>query len=318
MSAAGARFLVVDPDEGHRHAIASVLARSGEVCAVAGVDDTAPLGDDVDLVLASYDGLGPAGSATLLQRFSSLRGRGRVLLFVGTVDRAALAALFGEHGLSNVLARTGELDVVDLEVTVEKILRGDVFGIARYFPGDAARETIVVRGSDEREALLSRARDFALGVGAQGRFAELLCNACDEMLTNALYNAPVDAAGAPRFAHLSRTQPVTLADDEAVIVTLCSDGKEMGISVSDPFGSLKAGTITQYLAKCLRRGSDLVDEKEGGAGLGLFYVFEAVSHFVVNLQAGRRTETIGILDVRGRYKDFVTRPKSFNVFVAAP
>ena len=313
-----ARFLVIDPDEGHRSAIADVLARAGgEVRGVAGVDGDGATDDGVELVLASYDGLGGAGAAALLRRYSSLRARGRVLLFVGSVDRPALAALFGEHGLSNVLARTGELDVVDLEVTVKKILRGDVFGIDRYFPADAARETIVVRASSERDALLARARDFALGVGAQGRFADLLCNACDEMLTNALYNAPVDETGASRFAHLSRTQPVTLGDDEAVVVTLCSDGKEMGIAVSDPFGSLKAGTITQYLAKCLRRGSDLVDEKEGGAGLGLFYVFEAVSHFVVNLQAGRRTEMIGILDVRGRYKDFVARPKSFNVFVAA-
>lgn len=314
-----ARFLVIDPDEGHRRAIGAVLARGGgEVHAVGSVEDVGGSDAAIDLVLASYDGLGPVSSAALLRRFSTLRARGRVLLFVGAVDRAALAALFGEHGLSNVLARTGELDTADLEVTVEKILRGDVFGIDRYFTKDAARESIVVRATSEREALLSRAREFALSAGAQGRFADLLCNACDEMLTNALYNAPVDVAGAPRFAHLSRTQPVRLANDEAIVVTLCSDGKEMGISVSDPFGSLKAGTITQYLAKCLRRGNDLVDEKEGGAGLGLFYVFEAVSHFVVNLQAGRRTETIGILDVRGRYKDFVTRPKSFNVFVAAP
>ncbi|OGQ13269.1 MAG: hypothetical protein A2138_07205 [Deltaproteobacteria bacterium RBG_16_71_12] len=176
---------------------------------------------------------------------------------------------------------------------------------------------LTVRGSVEREALLAAARDFALAAGAQGRFADLLCNACDELLTNALYNAPVDREGKPRFAHLSRTTPVQLEPSEAIAVTFASDGVDMGISVVDPFGSLAVPTITQYLAKCLRRGSDLVDDKEGGAGLGLYYVFEAVSHFVVNLQVDEKTEMIGIVDVRGRYKDFLQRPKSFNVFVAA-
>lgn len=166
--------------------------------------------------------------------------------------------------------------------------------------------------------MLAAARDFALAAGAQGRFADLLCNACDEMLTNALYNAPIDSQGKPRFAHLSRVNPVQLEPSEAITVTLASDGVDMGISVVDPFGSLQVPTITQYLSKCLRRGNDLVEDKEGGAGLGLYYVFEAVSHFVINLEVRVRTEMIGIVDVRGRYKDFLQRPKSFNVFVAVP
>ncbi len=312
----GDRALVVDSDAAHARSVAEVLRHAvRDVVAVAELAQALAAG--FDLVVANFDGLGLAGATSLLQRFQALRGRGRVLLFVGTVDRAALAGLFGEQGLSNVLARSGDLDAADLTVTVQKMLRGDVFGIDKYFPADASLRHVTVRRSAEREELLETTRAFALAAGAQGRFADLLRNACDELLTNALYNAPVDHEGKARFAHLSRVNPVELDPGEAVIVTLASDGVEMGISVVDPFGSLKVPTITQYLAKCLRRGSDLVDDKEGGAGLGLYYVFEAVSHFVVNLQAGARTEMIGIVDVRGRYKDFVQRPKSFNVFVAA-
>ena len=310
------RCLIVDNDETHARAIRAVMEDPMREVVTVPELAQAPAGE-VDLVIGSYDALGTSGAAALLQRFHALRARGRVLLFIGSVDRPALACLFAEHGLSNVLARSGELDAADLRVTVDKMLRTDVFGIDKYFPADAARRTIVVKKSAEREALLGVAREFALASGAQGRFADLLCNACDELLTNALYNAPVDRLGKPRFAHLSRTNAVELDPGEEVTVTLAADAREMGISVLDPFGSLKVPTITQYLAKCLRRGSDLVDEKEGGAGLGLFYVFEAVSHFVVNLQAGARTEMIGILDLRGRYKDFVQRPKSFNVFVAS-
>ena len=85
--------------------------------------------------------------------------------------------------------------------------------------------------------------------------------------------------------------------------------------MADAFGSIEVPTVLRYLAKCLRRGSDQVDEKAGGAGLGLFYVFDALGHFIVNLEAGVKTEMIGILDLQARYKDFSERPKSFNVFV---
>ena len=36
---------------------------------------------------------------------------------------------------------------------------------------------------------------------------------------------------------------------------------------------------------------------------------------VINLKPGRATEILGLIDVRGTYKDFATRGKSFNVFV---
>jgi hypothetical protein len=99
-------------------------------------------------------------------------------------------------------------------------------------------------------------------------------------------------------------------------LSLMSGGSRIGLAVRDPFGSLKVGTITRYLGKCFRGGDDQVDTKEGGAGLGLYWVFEALSHFVVNVQVGVSTETMGLLDVKGRYRDFVRRGKSFNVFVS--
>jgi hypothetical protein len=322
------RFLIVDGDQPHQHALVGVLRTVAQEIVTADTIEAARPGD-FDLVVANADTLGNENAAQLLAMFPTLRAQGRVLLMTGKVDRKALASLFGEHGLSNVLARDGDVDAEELLVTTEKILRGDVFGLDKYFAAGSTRREIVVKSSEQRDNILSETRDFALAIGAQGRFAELFCSACDELVTNALYNAPVDRAGARRFAQLSRTVQVNLDAGEEAKVTLISDGRRVGISVLDKFGSLEPNTITQYLAKCLRRGDDQVDDKEGGAGLGddqvddkeggaglgLFYVFEAVSHFVVNIEPGRRTETIGLLDISRRYKEFVSRPKSVNIFV---
>src|SRR5262249_27584654 len=111
-----------------------------------------------------------------------------------------------------------------------------------------------------------------------------------------------------------RTEPVQLAPGEEIVVKLCSDGRRLGISVADPFGSLSTEVIRGYLARCFRRGADMVELKPGGAGLGLFYVFEALSHFVVNLAPGVKPELVGLFDVGGSYRAHMSRSKSFNLF----
>ncbi len=43
--------------------------------------------------------------------------------------------------------------------------------------------------------------------------------------------------------------------------------------------------------------TDKVDRKAGGAGLGFFQILDSLSHFVINLEKGKRTEMIGLIDL---------------------
>jgi hypothetical protein len=137
----------------------------------------------------------------------------------------------------------------------------------------------------------------------------------DEFLTNALYNAPVDATGHPRFARRPRTERVELQPEEEITLRVCCDGRRFGISTSDPFGSLAPERLQEYLARAFRRGEDQVNEADGGAGLGFYQILDSLSHFVVNIDPGRRTEMIGLIDVSGGYRTFASNGKSFNIFV---
>lgn len=286
--------------------------------AVPDVRIAAP-GDDLsaepwDLVVVDYDGLDEEARAGILTRFARHQETGRLLLCMGGTQRRELATLFGKHALTHLLARSGEVDAEELLVTVQKILREDVFGIEKYFPWGAEVERISMRRASDRFEAIKAAASFAERKGAQPRFVELFHTAADELITNAIYNAPTDASGARCFAHRSRVEEVVLPDDKTVEAVFCADGRRLGISVTDPFGSLDAETVIAYLGKCFRKGTDQVDDKAGGAGLGLYYLFETLSQFIINLRAGERTELIGVLDIRGRYRDFSDRPKSFNVF----
>jgi hypothetical protein len=107
-----------------------------------------------------------------------------------------------------------------------------------------------------------------------------------------------------------------LSGSEEVVLKFCFDGTRLGASILDPFGSISQERIVSYIAKCFRKGSDQVDEKAGGAGLGLYYIFDALSSFVINIKPGTKTEMIGLIDITGSYKDFVSKGKSFNIFVS--
>jgi hypothetical protein len=266
-----------------------------------------------DLIIASYETL---ASRNADLAWKALRSIGRKLLICASSGiRNELPKLFDGEKLTHLLAKNPGLDGDELLITLEKILGDDIFGIDKYFPRATTTTQVHLRETSERQALLDTVLEFVVGIGAPSRMHQQFVMVTDELITNALFNAPVDANGHRRYAHLSRAENVVLEPHEAITVTLSTDRSRLGISVSDPFGSLDASEVLSYLAKCFRRNTEQVDRKAGGAGLGIYYTFEALSHFIVNIEPRRCTEMIGIIDVRGTYKDFAGRAKSFNIFV---
>jgi hypothetical protein len=118
-----------------------------------------------------------------------------------------------------------------------------------------------------------------------------------------------------RFSHLARNEEIILDEDEEVDIEVAFDGQRLAAVVRDPFGSLEPEQIQDYLAKCYRRAHDQVDRKNGGAGLGLYYVLESVTHLVVNEWPGRKTEAIALVDCSSTYRAFADRQKSLNLWL---
>src|SRR5207245_5075848 len=141
----------------------------------------------------------------------------------------------------------------------------------------------------QKAGVVEAIESFALKVGCHPQVAQAVATATDELVTNAVYNAPTDDKGRPKFSHYSRSIEVNLASHEEVGLQFGFDGRRLGISARDPFGSLTPNRVLDYLTKCFARGEDQMDQKEGGAGLGLYFVFNAVHNFIVNIDPGRAT-----------------------------
>lgn len=229
-------------------------------------------------------------------------GRAPVVVLVGETGMRALEELVCRRGLMHLCAGRPEqeqsapraVDPVELVVTCEKILRRDIFGLDKYLAGfGIERPSRVVTHADERDATVAELAETARALGAGRRIIESVSLVGDELFTNAVYNAPRDADGRPRYAHVSRREKIALEPSEQVRVEFGSDGRTFGLSVSDRFGALAPDVLRRGIQRCVSR-PDPIEQKPGGAGIGLYAALCHADHMVFNLQPGARTEVIAL------------------------
>lgn len=273
-----------------------------------------PTDGGAGLVLAHYEALEEAARVGL----RTLPVGSRLLLLSSGECRADFVELFASGALTNLVGVDGEsVDAAELTVTLKKLLGGPLFGLEPYLEeGAPPPEVIRLAFSSEREPVLERVDQYARAAGAPSHVVARLCGVADELITNAIYDAPTDGAGGKPFHSLDRRVKVGLPRGASVEVKLQRGHSRLGISVSDPFGSLEEKRILSTLARCFKKDADQIEQKQGGAGLGLYYVLESVSQLVINIERGVRTEMIGFVMLGYPYRRAAARGKSFNIFVA--
>lgn len=265
-----------------------------------------------DVVLYDW-GEGGRDSLECLDAVCDLEDAPGIILLTDPAPPPDVLALLERAWFTQALALEAPWFAEELAVTLSKVSGGPIFGLARSLPANAELHELEVTGSEDKAAVLQRLSDFVGRIGVHSRVVSMLATIADELFTNAVYDAPVGPEG-PRYRDWPRTRRVDLAPDERPIIRFGSDGRVFGISATDPFGNLGSEALRHYIVKGLRRGADQIDQRAGGAGLGLFFLYDRANSFCVHRSPGRRSEIIILLDVRGSYRDALQCPKSYLVF----
>ena len=130
-----------------------------------------------------------------------------------------------------------------------------------------------------------------------------------ELIMNAMYDAPVDAFGRPKYA-ADRKAEIALADHERPALRLATDGTRIALQVRDPFGRLERRHVVDGLARGLAGGE--LDRSHGGAGLGLLVCHNASTALWFDVVPGQRTEVTALLELDVNLRELRTSARSLH------
>jgi hypothetical protein len=187
-------------------------------------------------------------------------------------------------------------DLRQLAALATRIVRDDVLGLEPVLaPGTEVHARTVADHTDKSRCL-SEVAEFAERRGVPRTRCVSIEQCVDEMVMNALYDAPVDGRGQPLFAGIPTRARIALRTEHSALVRYACDGQQLAISVRDAFGRLDRPTVLRHLHKCLHAGQP-IDRKVGGAGLGLYLMVNAASAVAFHVVPGVATEVLCVFDV---------------------
>src|SRR5688500_11651972 len=184
----------------------------------------------------------------------------------------------------------------DLSAMATRMLAGDIFGLEKLVPWGTKIYSQLVGDYQEKSLCIAQVSEFAEMMGVRRKYREAIEQVVDEMLMNALYDAPVDDQGKQLFAEIPTKTRISLRMEQKVVVQYACDDKTFSVSVRDSFGTLDRATVVRYIDKCLH-SEQQIDRKTGGAGLGLYLMANSSSRMFFNVLPGVATECVCSFDL---------------------
>jgi len=180
-------------------------------------------------------------------------------------------------------------------VTCQKLLTGDIFGIEKYLPDGTPVHYVRLRDFEGRGKAIDTVLAYAEAAKMRRQVRNAIGSVCEELLMNALYDAPVDDEGNQVFAEVDPHDRTRSRSPRPVSIRYAATESQFAIAVRDRFGRLAKNTILSYIEKCLHSPVQ-IDRKTYGAGLGLYLVANAAASYLVNVAYGIATEVVCTFD----------------------
>jgi hypothetical protein len=313
--------------------VAQSLGAAGLQVRAAPFPHELPIGDlaDVAAVLVDLDVAPSEPVAHLVSEARRAYPEVAIMAMAGIDARVRMLDALCEADVHHVLPKRGALtlprggmpvlgslegpDEHDLFAAVRRLLGGpEMPGVAPYLLSGAPVHEVQIRSTEDKDVALNQIVGFAESMDLGGEKLRRVELATEELLMNALYDAPLNAGGQPRNAHLDRRLSVALGPSEAVTLRYGCDGQTLALAVQDPFGSLTKPAVTDRLKK-VAEGIPKPQPGVAGAGLGLVMTYQVANQLIFSITPGRLTEVTAVLHVAGTNRAAQERGTAVHFYV---
>lgn len=291
------KVLLVESDK--KQLVLAKMAVGGTGVALETASDVGTAKDEIlknkfDVILCNHECLEAFKEA----QHSSLNSSSK-FLYLSDKDLASTFETIKEHPyINNLISRDSENRTETVRTilsAISKVFSQDLFGLEKYLTPGVTIYSKIVKASDQRKTLRSDLTHFLKTLGLRNTVIDRCDLVTEELLMNAIYDAPTDSQGKPLFNHFERQNEVYLEPHQQAVMRYSCDGVAFAISVMDPFGALEKETLMHYLEKCISGHSGHTGDavgKKGGAGRGLHQIIENSDLTIFNVKRGVRTEVI--------------------------
>ena len=183
-------------------------------------------------------------------------------------------------------------------------LEDRAFGCERMVKPGTKVQTIQLRMALQKQEAVEAVRNYLVALKFQSRMATVIANAVDEILMNAIFDAPVDSMGKHLYESTSRATNFALEGPRAVDLHVAFDGEYVALTAVDLFGSLDKNKLLTAISKIYTEQEYRVRSSVAGAGIGLASVFHSGGSFFFASESGARTEVTVFFKRCDSYREF--------------
>ncbi len=220
---------------------------------------------------------------------------------------------FVDHVIANRIPKNRTEN--EVLILLNKYLLGEKVSLRHYLKPSTHITQRTLQSSTQRDEFYQEVGAFVKGQVKRGSITKAAQTITEELLMNALYDAP-HAAGKINFENTDRSAPFSLADEDVAHLSYGFDGEILAISVKDPFGLLKKELFLKYMSKVMRRstGESMLDKKKLGAGIGLFMILYNCHSLVCSVESKTSTEVIALINTALPIRDINVSPRTICFF----
>jgi len=187
---------------------------------------------------------------------------------------------------------------------VATVAESKPFGLERFFPAESKIQKITITRSTQKIAAVEALQNFFNKLQLPSRLSALVAQASDELIMNALFDAPMLPNGTPYRRKTERHMDFSLIEKEHVEICVTSCDEYVGIAVADQFGTLKKDVLLKFLRKDYEAEAYTVKDTDPGAGLGLRGTMMAGLSILFVSAPNMRTEVMIFFPKAQNYKEF--------------
>ncbi|MFN8791837.1 MAG: hypothetical protein ACK5Y2_10330 [Bdellovibrionales bacterium] len=177
---------------------------------------------------------------------------------------------------------------------LKDIAEQDFKSLGELLQNPTHTESVQVKSAKERHDLKDKMVDYLKTQKVRTTITDRCYQVAEEMLMNAIYDAPSDKSGKSLYNHLSRKEDVHLTPEQYSTFEYGTKNQIVAIAVSDPFGGLTRDMLIDYLEANYRGKPDHLNAQtgKGGAGRGLHQIVENSDLTVFQVKKGEKTRVV--------------------------